>query len=144
MERILVGVDGSSSSIVALRWALDLAGLTGAALEVLYARPASPPVAGGEPPDLAQWEAAADAAARQKLDEIVDGVLAGKPDYVDIARMIVPGPPARTLIDHAKGADVLVVGSRGLGGFTGLLLGSVSQQCAQHAQIPVVVVPEPE
>ena len=59
---------------------------------------------------------------------------------VEIETIAVQGQPARALVEVAKGADLLVVGSRGLGGFRELLLGSVSQQCAQHATCPVVIV----
>jgi nucleotide-binding universal stress UspA family protein len=55
---------------------------------------------------------------------------------------VVAGAPARALLDMATDADLVVVGSRGLGGFAGLLLGSVSQQVAHHASCPVVIVPE--
>jgi nucleotide-binding universal stress UspA family protein len=57
---------------------------------------------------------------------------------------VVSGGPAERLIDQSKDADLLVVGSRGRGGFRGLLLGSVSQQCVSHAQCPVVVVRQAE
>ena len=62
----------------------------------------------------------------------------------EIERAAVAGPPAQTLIESAPGAELLVVGSRGRGGFLGLLLGSVSQQCAQHPPCPVVILPPPD
>jgi len=61
-------------------------------------------------------------------------------DTVEIERRVVEGRPAAVLVDESQGADLLVVGSRGHGGFAGLLLGSVSQQCAHHAACPVVIV----
>jgi nucleotide-binding universal stress UspA family protein len=61
-------------------------------------------------------------------------------DTVEVERRVVEGRPAAVLVDESQGADLLVVGSRGHGGFTGLLLGSVSQQCAHHAACPVVIV----
>jgi nucleotide-binding universal stress UspA family protein len=60
---------------------------------------------------------------------------------VEIERRVVEGRAAAVLIDESRGADLLVVGSRGHGGFAGLLLGSVSQQCAPHALCPLVIVP---
>jgi nucleotide-binding universal stress UspA family protein len=60
---------------------------------------------------------------------------------VDVEPVVREGAPARVLLEEADDADLLVVGSRGLGGFRGLLLGSVSQQCSHHAPCPVVVVP---
>ena len=57
---------------------------------------------------------------------------------------VLEGPPARILLDASDGADFLVVASRGRGGFAGLLLGSVSAQCAAHASCPVLVVPDPQ
>ena len=61
----------------------------------------------------------------------------------NVEKAVVEGPAAQTLIGAAKGAELLVVGSRGRGGFAGLLLGSVSQQCAHHASCPVVIVRAP-
>ncbi len=61
-------------------------------------------------------------------------------DGVDVERACIQGSPARALVKAAEGADLLVVGSRGHGGFTGLLLGSVGQQCSHHATCPVVIV----
>jgi nucleotide-binding universal stress UspA family protein len=64
-------------------------------------------------------------------------------DGVEVEQVTVEGAAPRVLLEQAEDAELLVVGSRGLGGFRGLLLGSVSQQCAHHAQCPVVVVPTP-
>jgi nucleotide-binding universal stress UspA family protein len=77
--------------------------------------------------------------AQKILDSTVDEVKNG--GDVSIERKLVPGSAAGALVDEAKGAALLVVGSRGRGGFTGLLLGSVSQQAAQHAPCPVVIIP---
>jgi nucleotide-binding universal stress UspA family protein len=74
------------------------------------------------------------------LSRAVDDARAQWPDVL-IRQDIVTEPPALALIEVSKGASLLVVGSRGHGGFAGLLLGSVSQQCIVHAHCPVVVVP---
>lgn len=70
--------------------------------------------------------------------------LAHVPDDVVVQPVVVEGPAARALLETARGADLLVVGSRGRGGFLGLLLGSTSHQVVTHASCPVVVVPMPE
>ena len=135
MKRIVVGVDGSRGSIDALRWAVDHADedtLVQAVLVWSY----WPAPRGTH--DMPTRHAVA-AAAGRTLDEAVDAVQAACPD-VKILREVVAGVPAATLTRMAIGADMLVVGARGLGGFRGLLVGSVSQQCVTHAPCPVVVV----
>ena len=77
--------------------------------------------------------------ARHLLDRIVD---AEETNGLEVQRLLVCGSAAELLIEQGKGADMLVVGSRGRGGFAGLLLGSVSQQVVHHAPCPVVVIPE--
>jgi nucleotide-binding universal stress UspA family protein len=76
---------------------------------------------------------------RKVLDGEVAAASRGR-DAVKIDAKVIEGPAARTLIDASQKASTLVVGSRGLGGFVGLLLGSVSQQCVTHAHCPVVVI----
>lgn len=141
MTTIVVGVDGSEGSRLALRWACDEAarieGSTVVAVATwTYPVVAASPWMGGYdvPMDLTEPTA-------QALQEAVDEVVAGGFPAERIATKVVCGPPAGTLIEAGKDADLLVVGSRGLGGFTGLLLGSVSHQVAAHAPCPVIVVP---
>lgn len=130
--QIVTGVDGSASSRAALRWALWHADLTGGAVTALMAWDLSP-IYGWAPDD-------ADHATAQTLREAVHDV-AGE-SRVPVERVVVQGGPAKALLEAAAGADLLVVGSRGHGGFTGALLGSVGQHCVQHAPCPVVVVRE--
>ncbi|MEV5282373.1 universal stress protein [Streptomyces sp. NPDC051994] len=132
--RIVVGVDGSEPSRKALRWALAQARRQNAAVVAVIGR---------EFPTTSSWVVvpAADlkAAARQALADVVEQERHTAPE-VALDTRIEHGHPARVLIDTAHGADLLVVGSRGLGGFTGTLLGSVSRYCAEHATCPVLVM----
>jgi nucleotide-binding universal stress UspA family protein len=135
-ERIVVGVDGSEAARTALRWALDEAHLRNATVEVVHGWHV-PQLDGVQYGDLNPGKFERD--ARQLLDRMVGGAdAAGVPAVEPI---LVCDGAARALLDTAKGADLLVVGSRGRGGFTGLLLGSVSQQVVHHAPCPVVVIP---
>ncbi|MFJ9775784.1 universal stress protein [Kitasatospora sp. NPDC101157] len=134
-RRIVVGVDGSPSSRQALRWAVEQARVTRGVVEAVTAweYPAtygwSVPV---EPGGLAQ------AAGHALADTVAEVVGADRP--VEIRERVQCGNAAQVLLEAAQEADLLVVGSRGHGGFTGALLGSVGQHCVQHAPCPVVVV----
>jgi len=144
MERIVVGVDDSPGSVAALRWALRLAAETGARVEAVHAWGLPHGWIDAHPPDLHRWSAEAEEAARAGVDQVVDAAEFAGPTYVEVQRTVIEGSPAKVLVDRSKDADLLVVGSRGRGGFAGLLLGSVSQQCVNHGHVPVVVVPRPE
>jgi nucleotide-binding universal stress UspA family protein len=142
-QRIVVGVDGSDQSLEALEWAAREARFRGMTLEILttWTYPYGylmVPVAPEPPTRDALIEE-----AKSVLDRMLDKVSIDLSD-VKVARHIAEGSAAGCLIDASKGAELLVVGKRGLGGFRGLLLGSVSQQCALHAHCPVVVVPSSE
>jgi nucleotide-binding universal stress UspA family protein len=140
--RLVVGVDGSSHSLDALRWATDEARLRHAKIDAIYAwRPPYVGEAGGMAAASVTWADLA-AAAQEVLDHAVDTVAAEAPD-VSFERRCLEGPPALTLVEEAKDATMLVVGARGHGGFLGLLLGSVAHHVAHHAPCPVVVVPPP-
>jgi nucleotide-binding universal stress UspA family protein len=139
---IVVGVDGSSESKAALRWALDEARLRQAKLKCVHAW-FFPSVT--DPNGVAtRLSAEVFETLRDDADELLESVIAGVVSETDadveIVRSVVEGPPASALIAASDGADLLVVGSRGLGGFRGLLLGSVGQQCVHHANCPVVIV----
>jgi nucleotide-binding universal stress UspA family protein len=140
VQRIVVGVDHSEGSRRALEWALDEARLRGARVEVVHAwsfpyLPTGPFVSA---PLLSAEQLEAD--ARVVLDASIAEVdVAGLAEPVE--PVLVCDGPANALLERSKGADLLVVGSRGRGGFTGLLLGSVSQAVSQHAPCPVVIVP---
>lgn len=138
MARIVVGVDGSEESLRALRWAVAEADLRHAKVEAVHAW-SYPPMAfvpAMVPPAAFPHEALANE-AEAVLDHACGQLADGGPT---VQRVLVQGATAQVLLDAAIGADLLVVGSRGRGGFAGLLLGSVSQQVAHHAPCPVVIV----
>ena len=134
-HRIVVGVDGSVPSKAALAWALGQARLTGAAVEAVIA---------WEFPSITHypvlvsdvdWEDVAAWALSDAVAEVAAGA-----QQVKIATKVRRGNAAEMLLEEAAGADLLVVGSRGHGGFVEALLGSTSQHCVHHATCPVVVI----
>jgi nucleotide-binding universal stress UspA family protein len=137
---IVVGVDGSEGSRRALHWAANEAAARGDDLTLVYVweRPQAyaPLGLGAYPIDPEPIQEA----AQSVLDGLVQEARELAPD-VPARGLLVEGPPAGALLDAARSADLLVVGSRGLGGFRSLLLGSVSHQVVQHAPCPVVIVP---
>ena len=145
MKRIVVGVDGSEASRAALGWAADEAHRRGDYVVAVMAwMPriiAAGPWPGMVPLPVDDQDAERD--AQEALAKVVDEVL-GRIPSVEVERRVVHGPAAPALIEAAREAQLLVVGSRGHGGVAGLMLGSVSQQCAHHAPCPVVIVRAPE
>jgi nucleotide-binding universal stress UspA family protein len=133
-SRIVVAVDGSAASLEALAWAVRQAALTGAVAEVVTAW--HYPLSAGGYTSAAEIDWQANAHATQ--DVAVKEVLGD--DAASLLRSVVEGHPVPDLLDAAAGADLLVVGSRGHGGFAGLLLGSVSEHVVAHAPCAVVVV----
>ena len=167
MGRIVVGVDASSGAKTALAWAVAEARLRHAVLQVVHAYhsqelvapfyfpsqhalPGIPVGAAGEPSqrdltatlqDRAEFEEAFRSRAEQLLEALL-GELDQTVSGVDVQRTVVEDRrPAEALVELSADADLLVVGSRGRGGFTELLLGSVSHATVLHAVCPVVVVP---
>lgn len=138
-ERILVGVDGSEGSVRALRWAAAEAAVREAVLEPATVWQ-SPHHFGAEPVDpVAEQKVAA--GAKQRLAMAVAAAV-GDGHGLDLDCSVLHGDPARTLCDRSADAALLVVGSRGHGGFAGQMLGSVSTKCAHHSRCPVAVVPD--
>ncbi|MFJ6381181.1 universal stress protein [Kitasatospora sp. NPDC092039] len=139
-RRIVVGVDGSESSGRALRWAVRQAELTGSALVAVIAweYPTYHGARGWFPP-AGTDEAALESRARQEVARAVERAV-GEDPPVEVRTEARYGTPAGALVEASRGAELLVVGSRGLGGFAGMLLGSVAQHCTRHATVPVVVV----
>jgi nucleotide-binding universal stress UspA family protein len=132
--RIVVGVDGSPSSVEALRWAAHQAFLTG---DVVHAVTSWvwPAAYGYMPVVEFDWAENAGVILERALAEAL-----GEVGSKEVGRHVVEGHPALALLDAAVGANLLVVGSRGHGGFSGMLLGSVSQHVVCHALCPVLVV----
>lgn len=141
---IVVGVDGSDFSHKALNWAIDYATKMNGRLHIVMAWeiPLGPWAATGAAVDaLFAGDYDFAGAARARLDDVLAEWL--NPDLaVPVESEIREGNPAQVVVTAATelGADLIVVGSRGLGGFRGVLLGSVSQRCVSHAQCPVVIV----
>lgn len=140
MTAIVVGVDGSPGSLEAMAWAVGEARLRGEELRAVwawsfpaYAYSGYIAVPAVEPYEQASKEALdktmADAAATLDLSGVT------------VTSELVHGSPAEVLIEASANASLVVVGSRGHGGFTGLLLGSVSQAVAAHAHCPVIIIP---
>ena len=140
IESVVVGVDGSESSRTALQWAYDEAAHHAATLTVIAAWHAPTlPVA----PSGAALQAGYETLPRQSALALLDDLVAGLNDRdpaVDVRTSIEEGSPAEVLIERSKECDLLVVGSRGHGGFAGMLLGSVSHHLVAHAHCAVVVV----
>jgi len=138
-HRIVVGVDGSDCSLAALDWAARQAKLTGATLEavITWEWPTTYGAAFSFLP--ANYDPSAD--ARTVLDQALKALGETYRD-VEVRSVVVEGHPAPALVDASRGADLLVVGSRGHGEFSGMLLGSVSQHCATNARCPVLVLHE--
>jgi nucleotide-binding universal stress UspA family protein len=151
---IVVGVDGSKSSSEALKWAAEEARMRGATLKVVrawqvpafaygygtYVQPATAVV---------DWRAESEALLDDQVKAVLgeatgssEGSRNGLGEVADLRMVceVLEGPAAQVLIEAATGAELLVVGSRGLGGFSGLLLGSVSAQLAHHAPCPLTIV----
>ncbi|HEY1627634.1 MAG TPA: universal stress protein [Streptosporangiaceae bacterium] len=134
--RIVVGIDGSENAKLALRWAAKQAGYTGASLDV---------VAAWEYPATYGWVAIPsedfDLAgyAKKAVEETIAEVF-GSDVPASLSTRVVQGHAAEVLVEASEGAELLVVGSRGYGGFTDALLGSVSTYCVHHAHGAVTVV----
>ena len=137
---VVVGHDGSGCAQEALTWAADLAERAHWPLHVVRAwriatAPQPPSWEPGYVPPITEYEKA----VQTDLESDVAAVL-GPERTGSVTCHVVHAPPVKALIGAAEGADLLVVGARGRGGFAGLLLGSVSDQVAHHAPCPVTVV----
>lgn len=134
--RVVVGVDGSPSSVAALRWARRVAAALDLELDAVTSW-RFPDVYGSAGGWAATWRPDTDA------EQVLDGALHeafGLDRPGGLRTRVLQGHPTQVLLHEALDAELLVVGSRGHGGFVGLLLGSVSAGCAEHATCPVVVV----
>ncbi len=134
---IVVGVDGSEASKDALRWAARQADLTGATLSAMMAWDVPMGGYGLAIPIPLDLNLASD--SRRVLDQAIAQTL-GENEAAKVWTTVVEGHPAVELLKAAENAELLVVGSRGHGAFTGMLLGSVSEHCVSHSPCPVVVV----
>ena len=138
--RIVVGVDGSPSSRAALRWAVRQAKLMDATVDAVIAWQIPVVLQSyGWAPIYVEEEGSFQEDARKRLDALI-GDAVEQADSQRVNSLVIKGHAAEALLEAADGADLLVVGSSGRGGFTQALLGSVSQHCVHHASCPVVVI----
>jgi nucleotide-binding universal stress UspA family protein len=133
--RIVAGVDGSTGSKNALRWAAHIARLVGGRLDVVAAWDYPPLYGLTAAPEFEFPEHDIEQSLARTVDEVLGDARPG-----DLRIKALAGPPAEILVTVSHGAYLLVVGSRGGGGFGGLRLGSVSDRVAEHAECPVLVV----
>ena len=143
VRRIVAGVDGSPSSISALRWATRQAELTGGTVDAVIAWefPMTAGSVGWAPVSPFDDTDYCELAAKSLADAVGE---VNPPPGVTVHQVVVQGNPAHVLLDAAKDADLLVVGNRGHGAFADVLIGSVSVRCLHHATCPVVVVRAPK
>jgi nucleotide-binding universal stress UspA family protein len=142
MSGIVVGIDGSHNASHALEWAMTEAAIRKAPLTVITVNSVPASYWSGAPVELpSDHEKVAEIrkTAEEAVAKAAEKLGAGRPDSVTVTAL--SGFPAQTLIDSARGSDLLVVGTRGGGGFAALILGSVCSQVVHHAPCPVVVVP---
>lgn len=140
-SRIVVGMDGSAQSDAALQWALRQAALVNAHIDAVACW-RRPPMAAFAPLAWADMDLTegTENAAREWVARAVKASPGARD--VTVSTRVVEGYPARVLIEAARGADLLVIGSRGHGEVSGMALGSVSLHCASHAPCPVLIVRE--
>jgi nucleotide-binding universal stress UspA family protein len=141
MPGIVVGVDGSGHSRRALEWAMREAALRHVPLSILTVHPAIVGYYGGvvtSPQDLELTEQV-QAAVKAEADKVLAALDGPHPQSVTVRA--VHGFPVEELVNASKDADMVVLGSRGVGGFTRLMLGSTAGQVVQHAHCPVLIVP---
>jgi nucleotide-binding universal stress UspA family protein len=141
MTGIIVGVDGSGHSRRALEWAMHEAALRHLPLRIITVHPAIVGYYGGvvtSPQDLELTEQAR-AAVQAEADKVLAGLDGPHPESVTVNS--VHGFPVEELVNASKDADIIVLGSRGVGGFTRMLLGSTVGQVVQHAHCPVLIIP---
>jgi nucleotide-binding universal stress UspA family protein len=142
MFAIIVGVDGSNHSIQALEWAMEEGALRQAAVTVVTVNstPANPWTGN---PAVQDTDPAHEQKMRQAAEELIRKATSqiGDAQPTSVTVRALTGFPAKELIAASRDADLVVVGSRGAGGFARLVMGSVSSQVTQHARCPVVVIP---
>jgi nucleotide-binding universal stress UspA family protein len=143
MGSIVVGVDGSEGGKAALDFAAEEAALRGARLYVVTAWEIPPVVVAGIAADSGFYGQSRDESRQHAVAVAAEAAARVAERYPTIVceQRVIEGQQAKVLLDQARDATLIVVGSRGHGGFTGLLLGSISQQVVNHAPCPVVVVP---
>ena len=142
MPGIVVGVDGSAHALRALEWAMREAAIRHADLTVLTVNPAMASPWTGRRLTM-PGEAQATEQSRHAVEQAIAqaGKDIGGQEAMPATVRVTTGFPARALIDASRDADLLVIGSRGTGGFESLLLGSISSQVTHHAECPIVIVP---
>jgi nucleotide-binding universal stress UspA family protein len=134
-DRIVVGVDGSRHSQEALRWAAHLAVIFGARLEAV--------TAWEYPPSYGWTPVPSEGDPGQDMEKVLGDTMRavfGDQSPAGVHLRVAEGGAAKVLLDACEGAAMVVVGSRGHGGFAGLLLGSVSANVAEHASCPVLII----
>ena len=141
MPGIIVGVDGSGHSQRALEWAVNEAAARHMPLNILTVHPAIVGYFGSAVTSQGDLELTeqTQAAVKAEADKVLAALAGPHPESVTVKA--VHGFPVEELINASKEADMVVLGSRGAGGFTRLLMGSTAGQVVQHAHCPVVIVP---